>query len=259
MQTLKNIIYSLVSHIWHPRNSAVILTYHSISAAPIYSAIHPDRFASQMKLLHDEGFNVVSLATLAEYRAQGTIPPKTVCITFDDGYLDNYTNAFPILKQYNFPATIFVITSAIGGEWQTRGDSFVMMGESELKELNASGLISLEPHTVTHPKLAKISFEDSKIEIKESKEILERVLGTTCEHFAYPFGRYSREACKAVAEAGIPYAYTMEAGFVNPRSDAYLLHRNGLNRINSHTQFRGIALCGRLSRARLSRFIRNFV
>ena len=259
MQPLKNIVYNLVSRIWHPRNSAVILTYHSISAAPIYSAIHPDRFASQMKLLHDEGFNVVSLATLAEYRAQGTIPPKTVCVTFDDGYLDNYRNAFPVLKQYNFPATIFVITSAIGGQWHSRGESFVMMTENELKALDTDGLIALEPHTVTHPKLTKIAPEETEREVRESKQLLETLLNKSCVHFAYPFGKHTDDARRAVARAGIQYAYTTEEGLVRPGTDPFLLHRNGVNRTISLTQFRGTVLCGRLSRARLSRFIRNLV
>lgn len=259
MSLSKDIVYSIVPRLWRPRNAATVLTYHSVSDAPIYSAIHPDMFRKQMKLLHDEKFNVVSLAKLAEYRAQGSIPPKTVSITFDDGYLDNFTNAFPILKQYNFPATIFVITSAIGGSWSSRGSSFAMMREKELHELTSDGLIALEPHTVTHPKLTKIPAEETEAEVRASREVLEKLLGRTCVHFAYPFGKHTDDARKAVERAGIQYAYTTEEGLIRPTTNTYLLHRNGVNRTMSLTQFRGAVLCGRLSRTRLILYLKHFI
>lgn len=247
---IKDVAYS-VARLSTPRNAGVILMYHSISEAKHFAAVTPENFEKQMEALKDDGFNVVSLDRLAEYRKNGTIPRKTVCLTFDDGYRDNYTVAFPILKRIGFPATVFVITGAIGGTWETRGEIFDMLSQKEIEDLSASGLIAIEPHTVSHPKLHRVDAEQAEEEIRISKTRLESLTGRPCVHFAYPRGRHNDIAEAAAARAGIEYAYTVREGFARPEDDDFTLHRNGINRTITIPQFRGIALWGRLSRARL--------
>jgi peptidoglycan/xylan/chitin deacetylase (PgdA/CDA1 family) len=250
MRGLKRLFYSL-AQATQPRDAAVVLAYHSISNAQHWSAVSPEQFEAHIRALKDGGFNVVSLDRLLEYRKAGTIPPKTVCITFDDGYRDNYTTAFPILKEYGFPATIFVITSAIGGTWTVRSETFDMLSEPELKELASSGLVSIEPHTVSHPKLHSIGTEEAQREIRDSKLRLESITGASCRHFAYPFGRMNEGVREAARRAGIEYAYTIDPGFVRPRDNDLMLRRNAIDRMTDVAEFLGIARAGRLSRKRL--------
>ena len=248
---VKDSMYGIAGLFPQPRNAAVNLNYHSISGAEHFGAVTSENFADQMRALKEGNFNVISLARLAEHRRSGRIPPKTVCITFDDGYRDNYAVAFPILKKYSLPATIFVITNGIGGTWEMRGETFDMLSEDQIKELSSSGLIAIEPHTASHPKLHQIPVDEVEREIRTSKEKLESLTGVPCRHFAYPKGRHN-EAIRAAAErAGISFAYTTQEGLVHPGDIDLALNRNGVNRTVTLREFVGTARFGRLSKARL--------
>ena len=203
-----------------------------------------------MKMLREKRFNTVSLATLAVMREQNKIPPKTVCVTLDDGFMDSYTSAFPVLMKFQIPASIFIETANIGFESKNQGAMFSMMGERELKELHDSGLVSIESHTVHHPRITKISEEEVYHEVWEAKVYIERLLNKTCEHFAYPFGMHNESVRRATFKAGIRHAYTTQEGLVRLGDDTMRLNRNNMNRTISLTQFESICLWGRLSRTR---------
>ena len=118
-------------------------------------------------------------------RNKRKIPPKTAAVTFDDGYLDNYTQAYPILKKYNIPATIFVVINRIGKHMGN--DDY--MSWAQIKELSESGLITIGSHSMNHPNLSEIESEqEMESEILESKNILEESLGRKVDLFSYPFG-----------------------------------------------------------------------
>ncbi|HWP61287.1 MAG TPA: polysaccharide deacetylase family protein [Candidatus Paceibacterota bacterium] len=247
----RTFVYTVAKSVWRQKNVAVVLTYHSISNAPLFGTVRPTAFAQQMRYLAQKKFNVVSLAQLDEYRAQGSIPPKTVAITFDDGYRDNLENAIPLLKQYGFPATIFVTTSLIGRSFDRHGVAFPMLSEQELKELQQEGLINIEPHTVSHKRLTKIDLAEAKEEMRASKEVIERLLGLPRERFAYPYGSQNPAIRDCAAALGITSAYATREGFVYPNSKPHLLHRNGINATMSLAQFAGVARVGLISRRRL--------
>ena len=234
------------------REGGVILVYHSIADNQLFFTVSPAMFEQQMAWLKSAGFNVVSLNRLMELRANGHIPAKTVAITFDDGYKDNLTNAFPVLKKYGFPATIFVTTSDLGSTRVVREVSFDILSEGDMRELEAGG-VAIEPHTMTHPKLTETPLMEVLKEIGGSKAMLERILNKTCEHFAYPKGRYNADVIQATKTAGVKFAYGTRDGFVlsaaspSPTAD-YEIPRNGINCETTMAQFKGIATGGRMTR-----------
>ncbi len=126
-----------------------------------------------------------------------------VVITFDDGYADNYTTVFPLLKKYNMKATIFLITDMIGTEGH--------LTEQQIKEMSASGLVHFGSHTVSHPRLDTLTEYGMREELLHSKEILEELTGKEISALAYPNGVYSDKAEQLSAALGYRFAYTTDA------------------------------------------------
>ena len=221
--------------------------YHSVDSSDHFFNVLPEDFERQMCYLRERGFNIVSLDQLAEYRKAGKIPRKTIAVTFDDGYLDNYTHAFPVLQKYSIPASIFVITDTMTHPDRVQGaPRLPMLTESLLIEMDVSGLVSIEPHTVTHPKLTKISEADVEREVRDSRVCIEKILHKKCAHFAYPKGRHNEMVRAVVARDGIENAYIVEPGMVGPQTDSYLLNRNSIDSQTTFTQFKSIVRHGRM-------------
>lgn len=189
----------------HGRDAA-ILVYHSIGEQiPEYNAPYLSEvaFKKQMDFLYRHHYRVISLMDLVKLlREKKKIPPKTVVLTFDDGYRNNYTKVFSILKQYHFPATIFIITGALGK------NEFVTA--QMIKEMSDSGLIAIGAHTKSHPYLPSIKKDEKRLhdEIYGSKEVLEKILKKPVEAFCYPIGGYTPRIEKMVRSAGYKVAVT---------------------------------------------------
>jgi peptidoglycan/xylan/chitin deacetylase (PgdA/CDA1 family) len=170
-----------------------ILMYHSVSEAS-FKAVHPyfaietspKVFATQMKYLHDTGYKTISTADLVRRLSENqTDSGKYVVITFDDGYRDFYTHAFPVLSNYGFTSTIFLPTAYIGH----RSCRFLekdCLTWPEVRELHRSGVI-VGSHTASHARLDDLAESTLEQEIQGSKEILENELGSAITTFAYPY------------------------------------------------------------------------
>jgi peptidoglycan/xylan/chitin deacetylase (PgdA/CDA1 family) len=200
---------TLSLYLFHPLRKVVrrstgiripILMYHSISDEPesghpyFWINTSPKRFAEQMRSLKENDYEVISLADGAEilkaapinpdHSADG-IPRKYAVVTFDDGFADFRTAAFPILAEYGFCATVFLPTGTISdGISAFKGKTCLRW--SEVCELAGSG-IRFGSHTVTHPKLKGLPWEQVEKELRESKTVLEDRLGTEVESFSYPY------------------------------------------------------------------------
>jgi peptidoglycan/xylan/chitin deacetylase (PgdA/CDA1 family) len=198
------------------KRRSFILCYHGVGESsartdPGFLRVRPDRFRAQLRLLLDAGFELVSVAQFVE-RADGTQPPAgLVALSFDDGMDDNYSTVLPILREHDVPATVYVATGLVGKpnprlapEAQAR-----MMTRDELRDLVAAG-IEIGAHTVTHPDLSTLDFDDCLREILESKRALESMLEVPIRTFAYPFCRYGPNAVAAVRAAGFEAAVTCE-------------------------------------------------
>ena len=185
---------------------------------------HPDAFKQQMTHLKNAGYQVVGVDDLLNCIKDGTtLLQKSIAITFDDGFADNYENAFPVLKKYGFPATMFVVSRLVGrtNEWmQEKGfPKRELLEWSRLKEISANG-ITIGSHTTTHASLTDMDTESARHEIINSKSELEDALGKPVRYFAYPYGRFNQQIEELVAETGYLGACSTRSGFnskdVNP-------------------------------------------
>lgn len=194
-----------------------ILMYHHVehSSEPSGVNVTPESFERQMEFLKLHRYHVMELSQLIALVKSGQkLPPKTVSITFDDGYVDNLDNAFPILKQMDFPATVFMITSNVGREG--------FLSEEDLRILDASS-IAIGSHTAHHAFLPELSRADAQTELIDSKKELERTLGHPVTLFSYPAGGTTPALEALVKEAGYEGAVT--TNYESRPQDPYALHR----------------------------------
>jgi peptidoglycan/xylan/chitin deacetylase (PgdA/CDA1 family) len=183
----------------HNDKGLPILMYHSIGYEEGNTAKIPkEKFKEQMKYLKDNGYETLTLNQAYDFFINNKpVPKKALVLTFDDGYVDNYLEALPILKEFGFKATIFMITDLVD---KTPG----YMNLQQLKEMQAQGM-DIESHTVYHEHLKQLSYEKQVKTLKDSKEFLEKSLNKEIHYLAYPYGEYSEETLKIAKEAG----YTM--------------------------------------------------
>ena len=170
-----------------------ILMYHSISAPddsdrhPYYRTVTAPRvFEQHLKFLHDSGYKSIGLTDAVSRLREGAPPnERTVVITFDDGFEDFYSQAFPLLSQYGFTATMFLPTSYIDRDTR-KFNGVECLTWSQVRELRKAG-IEFGSHTVTHPQLRDVSTEQMRTEVGRSKADIEEKLGERVEAFAYPY------------------------------------------------------------------------
>ena len=199
-------------------NHATIFVYHrvaNVSHDPHLLCVSLKNFENQIKYLK-ENFDVVPLSQIINNLKSHKIKNKTISITFDDGYADNFYNALPILEKFNVCATIFVTTGNIDSQenfyWDkdtNKEDRGRSMTKKEIGKISAHNLIEIGAHTVNHPNLKKIYLNKQTLEIDTSKKALENILGKKIDGFAYPFGSkntFSKETIKAVKQVGFRYA-----------------------------------------------------
>ena len=195
-----------------------ILMYHRVGSdsgeAPS-TIVSTRTFQRQMEFLKIHNYNVISLLDYADLLRSGRkIPFNTIVVTFDDGTLDNFKNAFPVLKKMHFKATIFMITGNIGKEsW---------LSEEDLKILEAAGIL-IGSHTVHHAFLPKLSFEQMLFELQESRNRLEKILGHPVFLFSYPAGGVTEVSKHLAKNSGYQCAVTTNYG--TSKSDVMALHR----------------------------------
>jgi len=244
----KNFIYykSLLRIVWIYlidkiifRKPAAVLMYHSVDSNNEFFTVTPNNFEWQMGYLRKNGFNVVSLAELVEHiKSNKKIPVKTVVLTFDDGYEDNFLDVFPILKKYNLPATIFLMTGFIGRKDYTKREiKLPMLDWTQIKEMHDSGLVYFEPHTVGHPKLSRLGHAEIEKELSGSKKEIEEKLNKKCQFFAYPKGDYN-EVVLGTTKKFFRAALTINRGFTNREDEPYLLKRNSVDSLTDKFRFK---------------------
>lgn len=191
---------------------------------------HPKAFKQQMAHLKMTGYQVIGLDDLINCIKNGTtLTQKSIAITFDDGFADNYDNAFPVLKKYGFPATVFLVSRLVGrtNEWmQEEGfPARKLLGwKEELKDMSENG-ITIGSHTTTHASLTDMDTESARHEISNSKSELEDALGKPVHFFAYPYGRFNQQIEKLVAETGYFGACSTRSGFNSEHASPFALRR----------------------------------
>lgn len=195
-----------------------ILYYHSIQKnGENELMMNPELFRSQIQWLKDNNYTSLTLEELYNYIKFNTpVPEKSVVITLDDGYVDNYTNAMPIINEFDFDATIFMVSDFINNP--------NFLTENQLKELEKNK-ITIESHTVNHLNLANISREKQKEELEESKKHLGSLLNKSVDYIAYPYGSYTDDTKDIAVETGYKMGFSTNSGWASGNSDLFSIPR----------------------------------
>jgi peptidoglycan/xylan/chitin deacetylase (PgdA/CDA1 family) len=184
-----------------------------------------DVFDQQLEALSKKGYKTIDFQQLYNAFSNGTsLPDKPVIITFDDGYLDNYEIAFPILRKYGFEATIFIPTDCVNKSEHTVFNRNPLMSWSEIREMNEKG-ITFSSHTASHPHLTKLTDGEITDELARSKEKMESFFGQDCNFIAYPYGDYDLRVRNLTEKAGYLAACSVRIGLNRPGDDLFALKR----------------------------------
>lgn len=193
-----------------------ILMYHELGDGPNSLYVRESEFREQMKYLKDNNYRVVTLAEAERMLQNQESMDKVVALTFDDGYLSFYTVAWPILHEYDFHATVFVITyyAYLPGylNWEQ-----ISTLEADWNEIGS--------HSVNHPSLSRVSKSQLQEEVAGSKQYTESYLHVPCESFCYPGGNYNNAVVQAVRDAGYKWAVTTKYGRASSKDDINLIPR----------------------------------
>jgi peptidoglycan/xylan/chitin deacetylase (PgdA/CDA1 family) len=217
-----------------------IFLYHQIAQLapeknPIGMATTPNHFEEQMRYLHEHGYRSISLKELLDaYHTTRTFSPKTFVISFDDGYLDNYATAFPIMQKYGFTATIFLVSDLVGKhtDWEGQREPYELMSWQHIDEMRRHGF-DFGSHTRTHINLKNATIKVAVDEITTSREILENKMGTAVHALAYPYEAFKAIHFDMVQEAG----YLGACGSPAAAESAYNLWREECFGYESMAQF----------------------
>jgi peptidoglycan/xylan/chitin deacetylase (PgdA/CDA1 family) len=230
-----------------PGEGLPILMYHSISdepedhIAPYYRVnASVSVFETHMRYLSREGYRTLALADLVSaLEKKMPLPAKHVVLTFDDGFHNCLTAAFPILQKYGFSATVFLPTAYIGRHTRRTFKNRDCLTWSEVRDLRSAG-IHFGSHTVTHPELLNLPWKQVQDELKDSKGDIEQNLQEPINDFAYPFAfpqaarQFVPRFRSALIDAGYKSCATTQIGRIVSHQDPYRLARIPANSEDDH-------------------------
>ncbi len=180
--------------------------------------IVPYVFDQEVKTLKDAGYAFITTRDLADaLDNEIVLPPRSIILTFDDGYRDFYTDVFPILKKYQVKAVAYIVPNFL--------DKPNNLATWQLKEIAKSGLVEIGAHTMNHSYLAGLPLQRVKYEVEQSKKFLERNLGVKVVSFAYPYGAFDNQAIDVVKKAGFRSAATTISGVFTLDINRFFLYR----------------------------------
>ena len=208
-----------------------VLNYHQVEPKdgnPL--TLWPEQFEAQMEYLAAEDYTTITIDEMMDALENSTsLPEKSVIITFDDGYADNYEYVYPILKKYGFKATIFLIY-----DFTNTYPNYLTW--DQVAEMKDSGLIHFESHTMTHANLAELtSVDELRHEIADSHDLLSEKLGYDMHYIAYPGGRVNEEIERITSAAGYRGGFTVHYGLSTPAEGRYQMDRIPIFGANMHT------------------------
>ena len=204
----------------------IVLMYHGTPVKKPSSeySIKAERFAEHLKFFESHGWHTI---LFRELLSDTPFPPKTIVLTFDDGYANNYDGAFLPILDYGMKATWFIATDYIGGYTKWMGEyahESKMLNSSQLIKMAECGM-EIASHSCSHPDLSSIGDDRQLEEMKSSKRQLETLLQNDVVSFAYPFGKYTKVSIEAAKSAGYCIACTTRSGSLQPGANYMLLPR----------------------------------
>jgi peptidoglycan/xylan/chitin deacetylase (PgdA/CDA1 family) len=212
------------------RKGTPVLTYHHVGPRQAGARlkglyVSPGLFSKQLSELKREGFQTQEFVSVL---AQKTRPGRRVYLTFDDGFLDLHKHALPLLEEQGFRGIVFLVAGLIGGTnvWQqAKGDvTEPLMDRMHVQDWLAAGN-EIGSHTLSHPRLSRLSPTEAREEIGASRKQLEDIFGKSVQHFCYPYGDWNPAVRDLVAEVGYKTACTTEAGINTPETSPFEMKR----------------------------------
>ncbi|MCB1879540.1 MAG: polysaccharide deacetylase family protein [Chromatiaceae bacterium] len=204
----------------------IVLMYHgtTFGKPSCKYSISAEMFNEHLKFLKTNGWNTILFRDLLK---GFPFSPKTIVLTFDDGYANNYIGAFKPILKYRMKATWFITTDCVGREahWQeqNQGENS-LLDHSQLKKMAENGM-EIASHTCSHPDLTSLSYEKQTEEMRASKHYLEMLIRDEVVSFAYPFGKFDEKSIEAVRNSGYKIACTTNSGSLSPETDSMLVPR----------------------------------
>tara|TARA_B100000767_G_C19687057_1_gene502249 strand:- start:373 stop:1176 length:804 start_codon:yes stop_codon:yes gene_type:complete len=225
------ILFSLKYVWWYPSSSTKntrIMMYHMISeqlpeGKKSGLRVSPLMFEKHLNYFVTNGWKFIKMSELNQYHKED----KVVAMTFDDGYLDNYTEALPLLKKYKACATLFLVIDRHNNDWSVKKNpkhntgallKEAKLSDEHIQEMVSSGVFELGGHTTTHPYLPSTSTAEKEKEIVGCKIALEQKFSTEVSSFAYPFGIYEKEDVSIVKASVYDSAVTTDEGVASENS-----------------------------------------
>ena len=220
-----------------------VLMYHRIADDPGEDilAVTPFAFFEQMRWLKEEGYAVLPVGEGLRRLSEGTLPDGAVCLTFDDGYRDNFTEAFPTLSRFGFSAMVFPVTGFVLGEgehprYRQSPGPVPYLTVEQVRQMKASG-IEFGCHTHTHPLLPGISDLDAGQEIRQAKKLLEDWTEATVDVFAYPNGAFHPGHFALLGRLGFVSAFSVVPGINRRETLRWTLRRTEISGRDSLRDF----------------------
>lgn len=186
-------------------------------------SVSPINFEKQLKWLKDNGYQSINPSDLEKLN-EGSFNfaqdknPKYMIFTFDDGYRDAYTDAFPILKKFDFMGTFYIISDYV----DRQNENYLTW--TMIQEMSTSGM-NIGSHTLTHPDLTKCTTDRVNRELIDSEKIIKEKIEKTITDFCYPSGKYNEEIISQIENAGYKTATTVKNGIADQNSSLFELPR----------------------------------
>lgn len=224
-----------------------VLLYHHVNPHRGDTVtVTPEAFSEQMRFLAVSGYRTLRLNEILSYaRGDADISEKAAVVTFDDGWLDTYIWAFPILREYGIHVAQFLIVDRVERASEkvievprdvpdhNTCKSLIAQGEAGkvvlnwdiVAELGSSGLVEFHSHTMGHERCDGLSRERLESELEKSKKLIETRTGKPCTCLAWPYGRYDDAAVGIATSLGYEGMFTTNAGIVTKGSDSFHINR----------------------------------
>ena len=210
------------------RRSVPVLSYHQVNDIDENTlTIRTQDFEDQMRCLEESGYHAITPDEMLDAWENGTdLPENPVIITFDDGYVDNFKNVFPVLEKHHMKATIFLVTDYIGFY-----PNYLTWDMA--REMQDSGLVTFGSHTLSHAVLTDmLSPEDVRYQLMASKQAMEWHLQRPAKYIAYPCGAFNPSVMELTQNAGYRAAFTVHYGMADPDESRFILDRIPIFRAN---------------------------
>ncbi|MEF9932787.1 MAG: polysaccharide deacetylase family protein [Cetobacterium sp.] len=226
-----------------------VIMYHRVIKDESEKGVHGtyvtlENFEKHMEYLKYNGYETITFKDLLDnnFKKRFDKDKKWVMLTFDDGYVDNYENAFPILKKYGFKGVIYLVSDLNYNKWDVDNEenperNFKLMDTKQILEMKEYG-IEFGGHTLTHPRLSKIDLELAKNEMLKSKITIENKIGCPLYSFAYPYGDLNESLKSFAKEIGYPFAVATDSGPGIFSEDLYQIRRIAIFPTNNMFNFK---------------------